>query len=292
MSGGRAGSRRRLPTRSARRPPRLNMTHPPNPNPHRRREGKSDAGWTPTTLLPRKTHRPRRHPRPRSTHPPTSACEQPSVTRHPRASSRRTDAQPNANDAIDQSPPVTTSRSRTRSAPKMSSTTTTNPPRARDAAWTPARSQRTEVHRQPCPSPCPYASRSQSSSRNPRRCRRERAGSASDHTAAPQAGLAFDTPRHTICARAGAWDARARGCWHPSRGRGPLVGGTLAELLNPRSSSTYPRIPSRWVPWGVPTQLCRGFLGDFRGSPCRRWPRATVRARRLRLAAAEARGGV
>jgi hypothetical protein len=142
MSGGRAGSRRRLPTRSARRPPRLNMTHPPNPNPHRRRAGKSDAGWTPTTLLPRKTHRPHRHPRPRSTHPPTSACAQPSVTRHPRASSRRTDAQPNANDAIDQSPPVTTSRSRTRSAPRMSSTTTTNHPRARDAAWTPARSQR------------------------------------------------------------------------------------------------------------------------------------------------------
>ena len=210
------------------------------------------------------------------------------MTRHPRASSRRTDAQPNANDAIDQSPPVTTSRSRTRSAPKISSTTTTNPPRARDAAWTPARSQRTEVHRQPRWSPCPYASRSQSSSRNPRRCRRERAGSASDHTAGSR-----DTPRRIICARAGAWDARARGCWHPSRGRGPSAGGTLAELgLNPRSSSTYPRIPSRWVPWGVPTQLCRGFQGDFRGSPCRRWPRGTVRARRLRLAAAEAAGGV
>jgi hypothetical protein len=35
-----------------------------------------------------------------------------------------------------------------------------------------------------------------------------------------------------------------------------------------------------------------GLQGDFRGLPCRRWPRETVRARRLRLAAAAARGGV
>ena len=120
----------------------------------------------------------------------------------------------------------------------------------------------------------------------------------------------------TLPSRAGRVSLRPHGrlSRHPashhlraSRGVGRTGAGVLASVarpraiggwnaggtgLNPRSSSTYPRIPSRWVPWGVPTQLCRGFLGDFRGSPCRRWPRATVRARRLRLAAAAAAGGV